>query len=177
MIVFDTETTGLIDNIAAPLRLQPSIIELFALKLDEEWNEVDTFSTLIDPGTKLDEKITQITGLTDEILKGAPRFVQVYPELVDFFLGERIVVAHNLKYDISMLLLELRRIDAETKFPFPPRHICTVEATHHIKGHRMKLHDLYIYLFEEAFEDAHSAEADVRATARCVIELMSRGVI
>jgi DNA polymerase III epsilon subunit-like protein len=182
MIIFDTETTGLITNIAAPLRLQPHIIELFALKVNENGDELDCWDCIFRPPIKLadieqGDKIKSITRLTDEMLVGAPKIAEVMDELSEFFVGERVVVGHNVAYDVSMLVLELRRLDREHRFPFPMKQICTVEATHHLKGRRLKLAELHELLFGETFEDAHSAEADVRATARCLFKLMEMEII
>lgn len=182
MIIFDTETTGLITNVAAPLRLQPHIIELFALKVNENGEELDCWECLLRPPIKLadieqGEKIRSITRLNDEMLVGAPKIAEVIDELTEFFLGERVVVGHNVAYDISMLVLELRRLGREYKFPYPSKQICTVEATQHMNGRRMNLSELHEALFGEKFEDAHSAEADVRATTRCLFRLMEMEVI
>lgn len=177
MIIFDTETTGLIDNIAAPLRLQPHIIELAAVKINLNGDELGSWSSIFKPPISLPDKIKEVTGLTDAMLADAPRFVELVDSLADFFLGEDTVIGHNLSYDISMLVLELRRIDREHKFPFPLRHICTVESTQHIHGRRLKLGELHERLCGFAFEDAHSADADARATMRCVIKLMEMEII
>lgn len=177
MIVFDTETTGLIENIAAPLRLQPHIIELAAIKFTINGDEIDRWTSLMKAPVKLEDKVQQITGLNDTILSGAARFPELVDEITEFFLGEETVVGHNLTYDVSMLVLELRRIDRQYKFPFPPRQICTVEATQHMKGRRLKLAELHELLFGQAFEDAHSAMADAEATMRCVLKLMELEII
>ncbi len=178
MIIFDTETTGLYDNTLLPLKQLPKIIELYALKLDDVTLEpVAELDQLLDPGQPLDEEIRKITGLTDADLRGKPSWAAFQPQVTEFFHGERIVVAHNLSYDRDLLSFELRRTDSLMKFPWPQRHICTVEATEHLKGFRLNLADLHLHLFGEAFPSAHRARNDVQALTRCFRELVKLGVI
>ena len=177
MIVFDTETNGLIQNMAIPLKEQPRIIEFFGLKLDDQTLEpVAEWHSLFHLKEVLQE-VTDITGITSEMLKDAPNFAERVKSLVDFFLGERIMVGHNLSYDRDILTIELKRLGMLTRFPWPFTHICTVEATESVMGYRMNLTALHEHLFGTGFGGAHRAQTDVEATARCVRELVSRGLI
>jgi DNA polymerase III alpha subunit (gram-positive type) len=87
------------------------------------------------------------------------------------------VVAHNLSYDMAVLSAEYKRFDCAAPPPFPWERICTVEATEYIKGYRLNLTGLHQYLFGETFTAAHSAEADVKAMAKCFWELKARELI
>lgn len=194
-IVFDTETTGLIDNSVIPLKSQPHIIELCAVEInldhiafgvaDEDWpgdrdkmlSEAPMFSSLFNPGIKIDEETTKITGITGEMLFTAVPFASKVKELQRFFLGATHMVGHNLSYDRDMLQLELRRLDMECQFPWPPRHICTVEATETLEGYRLGLNDLHEKLTGARFSEHHRAEPDTRATARCFVELIRQGLV
>jgi len=118
MIFFDTETTGLITNEALPLPQQPRIIELGALRCDEEGRVLSRFTRLLNPGVALPAVITKITGLTDEDLRDAPTFAEVWPELAAFFRGEEEMLAHNARFDQMMLVFELRRLGKEFQFPY-----------------------------------------------------------
>lgn len=157
MIFFDTETTGLIKNKALTLMMQPHIIELGAVRDDGE-----EFHTLLNPGVKLEPIITKITGLTNEKLKDAPKFRDVLPELVEFFIGQEALVAHNLPFDLGLLVFELRRCEAEFKFPYPPVHIDTVQiAQPRYRGKFMKLQALYEDLIGP-YEQKHRALEDAK---------------
>jgi len=179
MIIFDTETTGLPGADLLPLNKQPKIIELAAIKLDDETlKEVDRIDMLINPQHKLEEIIVKITNITDKMLHSADPFGFHYPKLVDFFLGERTLIAHNLSFDTKLLKFDLMRIGKVIQFPWPPEWICTVEATRHIRGHRMKMSQLYAHCFDGAeFKDAHRAMADTEALARVVRKLIQDGTI
>ncbi len=178
MIVFDTETTGLIDNIALPVRQQPYIIEFCAIKLDDSTlEEVGMVNRLISVPVPIPEIVTQITKINDAMLDKQDRMRTVLPIIADFFRGEKTMVAHNCSYDRDMLAIELRRNGWETKFPWPTEHLCTVELTQFMKGHRLTLSALYQELFGEPFPEAHRAENDVRALCRVIRELRNRKVM
>jgi DNA polymerase III subunit epsilon len=179
MIVFDTETTGLPGAETLPLAKQPKIIEIAAIKLDDETlEETDRFTTLINPQQRLEEIIVKITGLTDKDLHKADPFGFHYEALAEFFLGERHLIAHNLAFDSTLLRFDLDRIGKLLKFPWPPNWICTVDATRHVKGFRLNMAKLYAHCFDGAtFKDAHRAEADTEALANCVRRLIEEGTI
>lgn len=175
-IIFDTETTGFITSVDAPLHTQPKIIELFALKVDDQTFEIqDELELLIDPKVDLSEEIVNVTGLKDEDLRGKGEFPVHYPKIVDFWFGQRNSIGHNIAFDCDMLEVEIRRIGQVTRFPWTPFRSCTVEASEHFMGRRLKLIDLHTYLFGQGFEKAHRARNDVMATYRCAKELASRG--
>jgi DNA polymerase III alpha subunit (gram-positive type) len=180
VIVFDTETTGLIQHPSTPLERQPEIIEFCGVRLNDATMEVvgEPLLFLCKPRTPaLDPKITQITGLTLDDLKDAKSWAANLPQLEQFFIGERACVAHNCSYDIGMMTLEQQRLNRVNRFPWPTEQICTVDATKHIKGHRLKLGELYEYLFSEPMGVAHRAEVDVMNLVRVVQELRTRALI
>ena len=168
MIVFDLETTGLPKAEGADLNLQPRITEFGAIKLDEDLNEIEVLEFLINPGIPLDPKITKITGLTDEMLKDQKPFIARLDEIVDFFLGERFLVAHNLPFDRAILKFELERVGRILSFPWPPEQICTVEVGETIWNKKRKLGDIYLEVTGEEHKGAHRSIADVRALIEIV---------
>jgi DNA polymerase III alpha subunit (gram-positive type) len=177
-LLFDTETTDLIANLLRPLPKQPKIFEFFGIVLEEteeEWIEHLRFHRMWNPGEELKPKVTEITKVTNEMLAGKPKITKKdVQELQQLFNSVDAIVAHNVTYDINVVTFEFLR---QGESPIFPRAICTVEATEHFKGHRLRLADLYTYLFEETFEGAHRAEQDVDAMVRCFIELKNRGEI
>lgn len=169
MIIFDTETTGLVKPKAIPLDQQPKIIEFAAVKLDDDsLDEVDSLEFLVNPKQPLSNTIINITNITDHMLTEAKPFSFYYQQLVDFFLGERVLVAHNVAFDRDLLTFELERIGRLNLFPWPPTHKCTVELSMSLKGYRLKLGQLYELAFGKAFKDQHRAMADTRALVEVV---------
>ena len=168
MIVFDLETTGLPLAEGADLNLQPRITEFGAIKLDEDLKEIDVIEFLVNPGIPLDPKITKITGLTDDMLKDQKPFIARLDQLVDFFLGVRILVAHNLPFDRAILKFELERVGRILSFPWPPEQICTVEVGETVWNKKRKLGDIYLEVTGQEHKGAHRSIADVRALIEIV---------
>jgi DNA polymerase III epsilon subunit-like protein len=172
-LIFDTETTGLIDNILIPMSRQPRIIEFTGI-LFNDGIEDSIYSTLFDPDEHITPEITRITGIRNEDLKGKPRFQDKFDQIASLIENSDEVVAHNLSFDKQMIDFEMLRCQTTVEWP---RVICTVESTEHVKGYRLKLGELHEFLFGETFRDAHRGETDTRALARCFFELRNRGSV
>ena len=99
-VAFDLETTGLSSR-------NDRIIEIGAVIL-KEGQEVDRFQTFVDPERTLDRKIVDLTGITDEMLKGAPKIEEVLPKFLEF-VGDRVLVAHNSDFDTGFIRAECER--------------------------------------------------------------------
>ncbi len=106
-VAFDLETTGLSSKTDA-------IIEIGAV-LIKDGKELDRFQTFVDPQRKLDKKIVELTGITDEMLKGAPLIDQVLPQFLNF-VGNRILVAHNSDFDTGFLRAACGRMNLPYSF-------------------------------------------------------------
>ena len=169
MIVFDLETTGLPKAEGSDLNMQPKIIEFGAIRLtDGNLEEYDRLEFMCNPGHELDPKITKITGISDDHLKEEKPFVAYYNDLCNFFLGEKVMVAHNLPFDRKILRFELERLDKVTKFPWPMDHICTVEVGQSVWGKMRKLGDIYEEIMGKKIDGAHRSLNDVEATIEII---------
>jgi len=178
MICFDTETTGLLKPDACELHLQPSIIEFYACKFNRDGVILDEFETFIKPPVPVPQIITEITGITNEMLENAPSFIEVYPSLASFFLGETDIFAHNCSFDIGVLKNELARLDLVTKFPWPSTHHCTVELTQCIGNKRMKLDKLYdLATNGKPRGISHRAKKDVLDLVECIKWMYDEGFL
>lgn len=93
-VVMDFETTGLD-------RTWDEIIEIGAIKVEND-EVVDTFSSLVKPSLPIDPFITELTGITNEMLADAPPIETVMPLFLDF-LGDNIIVGHNVTFDLAFL--------------------------------------------------------------------------
>lgn len=177
VVLFDTETTGLIKNTGLALNLQPRVIEFYGMLVDDQsWEIEDEVEFLADPGFQLEEIITRITGLTDADLGGEKPFRENAQKVHDLMESGEEVVAHNLSYDLNMVDFEFRRI-GDQPCPWPAIRTCTVLQTEWIKGHRMSLTNLHHHLFGEPFDGAHRAREDVAALLRCFKKLREDGNI
>lgn len=162
--IFDTETTGLLMAKGSDINLQPYIIEICAIQVDESDNIINEIETLVFPPMNIPLHITKITGITTNDVSSAPIFSEIYKDLLSVFFGSHTVVAHNLSFDVGMLVNELTRINKEFSFPYPPIQFCTVEQSMHIKGYRLKNSELYTLATGKEIEGSHRAKADVLAT-------------
>ncbi len=105
-VVFDFETTGF--NAGG----LDSIIEAGAVKiLDGEI--VDRFDELINPGRPLPEKITEVTKITNDMLKDKPSEEEVIKRFIDW-VGDLPMVAHNAKFDVSFLEMAYKKYNFGT---------------------------------------------------------------
>ncbi len=94
IIAFDIETTGLDPE-------RDAVIEIGAVRFKGDRIEAE-WSSLVNPGRPVPPFITQLTGINDEMLGGAPRITQVLPEL-ETFVGEDPILGHNIRFDLSFM--------------------------------------------------------------------------
>jgi DNA polymerase-3 subunit epsilon len=100
--VIDLETTGTSASTCA-------ITEVGAVKL-RGGACLGTFQTLIDPGCGIPPRITVLTGITEAMVHDAPPIGAVLPALLEF-VGDSIIVGHNVRFDLSFLRAALERSD------------------------------------------------------------------
>lgn len=94
LVSFDIETTGL-----DPKR--DSVIEIGAVKFRGSRVE-DTYSSLINPGSPLPPLIESLTGISDAMLAGAPRFQRVLPD-IEAFVGDCPILGHSVRFDVGFM--------------------------------------------------------------------------
>ena len=175
-LIFDTETTGLIDNHTKKIDKQPEIIEFYGCMADLKTKKIGKeIDELIKPSREFDDEITKITGITPEMVMEKPPFKHFAPAIRTFIEKAPCVIAHNLSYDMEMIDIEFERLGI--KIAWPKLRICTVEQTVHMKGFRLSLSALHQELFGEPFTGAHRAKVDVQALSRCCCELFKREMI
>jgi DNA polymerase III subunit epsilon len=177
IIVFDTETTGLLAPSAAGQEHQPYLVEFFGIKLNKNFTILETLTFRCLPPIMIPEEAIKIHGITNEAVANCERFSAHYLKLARFFLGTEIAVGHNLMYDTMIIYWELYRMGKIMNFPWPIRPICTAEISSQQKGYRQNLTDLHTELFGVGFEGSHSASVDCETTAKCFIEMVERGMI
>ena len=100
-VAFDLETTGLYAR-------RDKIIEIGAVRM-RDGVEVDRFQTFVDPGQKLEKRTTELTGITDEMLRGAPKIEEALPKFLEFVNGS-ILVAHNADFDTTFVQRTCRNL-------------------------------------------------------------------
>ncbi len=93
-VAFDIETTGLNPK-------YDKIIEIGAVRV-RDGEPADTFSTFINPGKSLPERIVELTGIHDEDVAGAP-YIDALLEPFLSFVGDDVLLGHNILFDYSFV--------------------------------------------------------------------------
>ena len=106
-VAFDLETTGLSSQ-------RDEIIEIGAVIM-KRGKEIDRFQTFVDPGRTLDKKIVDLTGITDDMLVGAPKIQEVLPKFLEF-VADRVLVAHNSDFDTGFIRAACQKLGYEYNF-------------------------------------------------------------
>jgi DNA polymerase-3 subunit epsilon len=153
IIFFDLETTGI--NIVTD-----RIVELSYLKIYPNGKEeTDTF--LVNPTIPIPKKSTAIHGISDEDVKDAPTFTELAKTLSKILEGSDLAGYNSNKFDIPLLAEELLR--AGVDIDLSKRKFVDVQVIFHKKEQRT-LGAAYKFYCNKELKDAHSAEADTRAT-------------
>lgn len=100
-VIVDLETTGFSPR-------DDEIIEIACVRV-RDFKVVDTFTTLVKPKYDLDLFITDLTGITEEMLENAPEIETVLPKALDF-IGNDIVVGWNVRFDINFIYVNSEKI-------------------------------------------------------------------
>lgn len=169
-VVFDLETTG---AKTPPCR----VTEIGAYKV-RGGEIVGEFHSLVNPEMPIPFFITMLTGISDEMVRHAPKFSEVAHELLTF-LGDAVLVAHNAGFDMRFLNHEVSRLYEDYRVANPS--LCTVQLSRKllpdIDNHKLKTVAEY---FSVELINHHRANADALATAKIFINLLedlrSRGV-
>lgn len=101
IVCFDIETTGLDKR-------RDAITEIGAVVL-RDGEVAETFNTFADPERPMSREITQLTGITDQMLKGAPSQKEAITAFLEFAAG-RPLAAHNAEFDIGFIAEGCRRM-------------------------------------------------------------------
>ena len=127
-VAFDLETTGLSSK-------TDRIIEIGAVIL-KNGVEVDRFQTFVDPECTLERKIVELTGITDDMLSGAPKIEEVLPKFLEF-IGNRVLVAHNSDFDTGFVRAACTRLGLPYNFTAADTLILSQNLLPHLGKHKL----------------------------------------
>ncbi|MDR2278732.1 MAG: PolC-type DNA polymerase III [Vagococcus sp.] len=152
-IVFDVETTGL-------SAVYDTIIELAAVRM-HKGNVIDTFEQFIDPGHPLSQTTINLTGITDEMVRGSKSEKEVLTMFREF-CGEDILVAHNASFDMGFLNTSYEKYD----MPEAPNPVIDTLELSRLLHPEMKSHRLNTLSkkYNINLEQHHRAVYDSEAT-------------
>jgi len=92
--ILDLETTGFSAK-------NDKITEIGIIKI-KNGQEIDTFETFVNPERPIPERVQEVTHITDEMVKDAPKIEEVLPKMIEF-IGDSVVVTHNTDFDVAYL--------------------------------------------------------------------------
>ncbi len=161
-VVFDIETTGFSQE-------NDRLIEIAAVKV-YQGGIIDTFSTFINPEKEISLKITEITSITNEMVKDAPKINEVLPQFLEFCKG-CILVAHNASFDVGMIYANMRRLNIP-QYEYPV--IDTLNLLRAIYNKDLKKFNLKAMAkyFKVKQEHHHRAIDDTKVTAECFLYML-----
>lgn len=159
-VVFDIETTGL--KAAAD-----EITEIGAVKI-ENGKITDRFSQLINPGRPIPPRITELTGITDEMVADMPSIEEVLPKFLDF-CTDCVVVAHNAGFDTGFI----RQKSARCGLKFNNKIVDTLRLSRELFPENAKhTLDAVAKRLDVSLENHHRAVDDAEATAEIFLKFM-----
>ena len=159
IVVLDFETTGLSHAL-------DRIIEVGAVRL-ENGQITDELSLLCDPGVPLKPKISEITGITDLMLRGKESPAEGVRKLLDF-IGDCPVAAHNAPFDMGMLQAECARMGVSFHAPVLDTLTFSRRLYPNQRSHRL---GAVCRLLGVSLKNAHRAVHDAAATAQCLSKM------
>jgi DNA polymerase-3 subunit epsilon len=131
-----------------------------------------TYQTLVDPGLPIPPTITILTGITHAMVIGAPSVSEMLPSLLEF-IGDAIVVGHNVRYDLSFINAAL---EYHGYGRLPNRSLDTAALARRLirsEVRNLKLGTLAAH-FRSPVTPNHRALADAEATAHVLWRLLER---
>ena len=189
-LIFDTETTGLPKNFSAPLTDSdnwPRMVQIAWQLHDKNGNLIENQDYVIKPeGYDIPFNATRIHGISTKMAKEEGRdLAEVLAEFQEVLKKTEVVVGHNIDFDYNIVGAEFHRKDFENTLEKIPSadtmelgtDFCKLGGGKNGRYKSPKLVELYEKLYNEKFDEAHNAAADVNATAQIFFEMIRIGVI
>ncbi|MEI6949337.1 exonuclease domain-containing protein [Paraflavisolibacter sp. H34] len=126
---------------------------------------------LLNPGMPIPQAVSEIHGITDEMVTSAPVFKQAAHEIKQFLDGCDLACYNAFRLDIPLLMEEFMR--AEVEFEMKGRKLVDVQKIFHQMEQRT-LSAAYKFYCGKTLDNAHSAEADAAATAEILNAQLER---
>jgi len=162
-VVVDTETTG-------GRSLLGDRITEFAAVIVKGGEIVELYETLVNPQRSIPPFVTQLTNITWDMVKNAPTFDRIMPDVLRVLEGN-VFVAHNATFDWRFVTTEVSR---STGRQLRGRRLCTVKIARKVLPQlsRRSL-DYVARYYGVEIRNRHRAAGDALATAKCLLRMMS----
>ena len=161
-VVFDIETTGL-------SAMTCKITEIGAV-LVQKGEVLKVFSTFVNPEGHIPEEITELTGITDDMVADAPSQGDAVKAFIEF-VGKRTVVAHNANFDMGFI----RRAAENAGIHFDPPYLDTLSMSRflnpELKNHKL---DTLVDFYRLGDFNHHRACDDAEVTAKIFCKMTEK---
>ena len=161
-VVFDLETTGLKPE-------QCEIIEVGAVKL-KDGAIIDRFQTFVNDGVVIPANITELTGITTDMLLGAPNTREVLTRFHEFCEGS-CLVAHNAEFDMSFVRYHAARFNIDFHNLYADTLMLSRYLMHDLINHKL---DTVCEALDVVLETHHRASDDAAATGEIFLKLLQK---
>jgi DNA polymerase-3 subunit alpha (Gram-positive type) len=159
-VVFDIETTGLNNR-------NDAITEIGAVKIfGSEF--LDAFSALINPGKPVPPKITELTGITDYMLKDKPIISEILPKFLNFCKGSTLV-AHNANFDAGFIRENANKLNLPFDFKIIDTLAMSRAMLKNLNKHKLDVVAKHLGI---ALDNHHRAVDDATCTAKIFLKLL-----
>ena len=150
---FDLETTGI-------SIVNDRIVEISVLKIEKNGEEISK-TWLVNPTIPIPKIVSSIHGITDEMVKDKPTFKDVSNEIFSFIKDCDLAGFNSNKFDVPMLAEEFLRVEKD--LDVSKIKLIDVQNIFH-KMEQRTLQAAYKFYCDKELVNAHSAEADIKAT-------------
>lgn len=155
-VVLDFETTGLNP-------IEERITQIAAIKVTNRFfnkQKIEKFETLVNPGKEIPEFISDMTGITNDMVKNMPDEASAINKLIDF-IGDSIIVAQNAPFDLGFLYHATLRANKNPKlYDFFCTRAMSAIVFPNISHSLVDI----VHLFDIELKKAHDAMSDAQAT-------------
>lgn len=163
LIFFDVETTGL-------HVIRDRIIQLAMIKYKKS-GAVEDLNLLINPGVPISEEAYQVHGISNEMLKNKPTFLQVAPKIFEFMKGADLAGYNSNRFDVPILMEEMSRCNLDLEID--NRRLVDVQRIFYRMEPR-NLRAAYQFYCNKEIENAHDAMADIKATVEVLLGMLDK---
>ncbi len=167
-VVFDIETTGLSKD-------KEEITEIGAVKV-ENGEITEKWGSFVNPGRPIPEKIVELTSITDEMVKDAPKIDEVLPQFFKF-CKDCVLVAHNAKFDTGFIKAAAEKCGMEYNFAHLDTLLLAKCLYPDLGNYRLNNLSKHLNI---VLENHHRAVDDAKATAdifvKMIDELAKQGI-
>lgn len=158
--VLDLETTGLSAK-------TEKITEIGIMKV-QNGEVIDKFCEFVNPEKPIPQRVVEVTHITDDMVKDAPKIDEIFPKVLDFIKGT-VLVAHNAAFDIGFLKTQAKELGYEFDFTYIDTLPLARKLFPNIKKHKLGKIAEHLKIKVDV---AHRALDDVDTTVKILKEMM-----